>query len=180
MERLKSQKISIGVQALGLSFLTCKLGIIPRLRAVTSACLKAQLLVRSHQNHSDYVCYFHPASSRASANVGLSRPLPAGSPGETLNSCRKLGDIFFPFHHCADLRDGTWWNQSHLASLLEKGTTQWSSFPYSILTKGQQNVVPGIFLVLCRKVSGIICFQLLLTMRKKFKAKYINWLMLQV
>ena len=97
MERLKGQKISIGVQALGLSLLTCKLGIIPRLRAVMSACLKAQLLVRSHQNHSDYVCYFHPASSWASAKVGLSRPLPAGSPGETLNSCRKQGMYFFLF-----------------------------------------------------------------------------------
>lgn len=97
MERLKSRKISIGVQALGLSFLTCKLGIIPRLRAVMSACLKAQLLVRSHQNHSDYVCYFHPASSRASANVGLSWPLPVGSPGETLNSCRKQGIYFSLF-----------------------------------------------------------------------------------
>lgn len=52
--------------------------------------------------------------------------------------------MFFFLFHCADLRDGTWRNKSHLANLFEKGPTQRSSFLSSIPPKGQHISVPGV------------------------------------
>lgn len=125
-----SWKSCIWMLALGLSFLTCKLGMISctLCGAVVNTCTRAPGKVLHR-------CQCHPIKIIPMVFATISLPPP--EPQQWLGWISfYLGNVLlspwaasvgrreytFSFNRYASLRYGTWWNKSCLANLLEKGT----------------------------------------------------------